>query len=141
MECRERERAGYRRARAAVVRARVARSGVDEADFEKVPGPGGAGGSDVHRPAGAGKVAGFARHGDWADSPLEPDLAGLDVGDLEVVLSPVLLGDLVGVDVGRAGREVVQDHPQAVGDRQIARGVARTVAGVLGGLIVDVAVL
>jgi hypothetical protein len=50
---------------------------------------------------------------------------GLHVGDLEVVLDPVLVGDLLGVDVGRVGREVVQDHPEALGDRRVESSLSR----------------
>jgi hypothetical protein len=66
-------------------------------------------------PAGAGEVTGLTRHGDRPDAALEPDLAGLDIADLEVVLDPVPVSDLVGVDVRCAVGGVVQQHAEPVG--------------------------
>jgi len=62
------------------------------------------------------RIAGFARDDDRADSALKPDSARLHVGDLKVVLDQVLIGDLLGVDLGCASCYVVQHHPQAIGN-------------------------
>jgi len=73
-----------------------------------------------HRPPGAGEIAGLPRDSDRADATLEPDPAGLQVGDLKAVLDPVLFHDRVDVDLMGMVGDVVEQVPEAVGARQIA---------------------
>ena len=74
----------------------------------------------------------FTSAGRRPDTAPEPDLARLHLGDLKVVLDPILISYFVRVEVGRLIGDVVQQHAEAICHRQITRCLVRPIARVLG---------
>src|SRR5450755_2986746 len=89
-------------------------------------------GDDEHHPARLSELARALVNLNRADSALEPDLPRLDPVDHQLILDPVLLADIVNVDVRRIHRDLDEQVGETIRRRKLTRAIPRAVDRDLG---------
>lgn len=98
-------------------------------------------GDDEHHPSRPGEIARLLRHLERANPAVKPDPAGLDLADHQLILDPVLIVDVIDIDVRRVGGDIVKQTPESVSGREVPCAVPRALHGDAGRLRLDIRLL